>query len=129
MRWRQAPSEAVPNAVELRVLSYNVLSDALADPKHHTFSDPADLDAERRLGRIQALLSPRMLRGSIVCLQEVSRTWAARLVPFWDRHNYQHVDALSGPPVNNYMGQTIAWPVRCAGCVPHLLLFCTVGGK
>jgi 2',5'-phosphodiesterase len=94
----------------VNVVSYNVLSDVLADPKHYCFTDPADLAADIRFGRVKEQLVYHMRASSIVCLQEVSRTWGASLVQFWEKHDYAYVNALSGPEMNNYMGQVIAWP-------------------
>jgi mRNA deadenylase 3'-5' endonuclease subunit Ccr4 len=94
----------------VNIVSYNVLSDALSDAKHYAFSDPADCEPTTRLARVMGQLKRRTVNRSIICLQEVSRAWFSALLPFWERQGYGYVNALSGPPQNNYMGQVIAWP-------------------
>jgi 2',5'-phosphodiesterase len=47
---------------------------------------------------------------SVICLQEISRHWSARLVPFLDENNYQYAVGCSGSQFNGYMGQCLAWP-------------------
>ena len=92
------------------VTSYNVLSDALCTPEHFAHSAPADCDADARFARVLARLDAEMAAGAIVCLQEVSRAWGARLVPEFERRGYAYAAALSGGEFGGYMGQCVAWP-------------------
>ena len=94
----------------MRVVQYNVLSDSLDGPDHYTFCDPKDLDGETRFQRVCAKLEVEMQQGAVLCLQEVSRTWGAKLVPFFEKHGYTHTTALTGSKFGGYMGQCIAWP-------------------
>jgi 2',5'-phosphodiesterase len=97
------------------IVSFNILSEALGKASYYCFSDAADCDPNVRLKRVLLQLKAHMGSDgngarSVICLQEVSRTWGAALVPFWEDNGYGHVAALSGPQANNYMGQVIAWP-------------------
>lgn len=105
----QAQCKSMAN---MRVVTYNVLSDSLDAPDHYTFCDPKDLDGETRFQRVCAKLEVEMNQGAILCLQEVSRTWGAKLVPFFEKHGYTHTTALTGSKFGGYMGQCIAWPSK-----------------
>jgi len=60
----------------VRVATYNVLSSALASPSHFTKCRPEDLAAAARLPRVLAKLQAEVDRDAVICLQEVSLTWA-----------------------------------------------------
>ena len=67
----------------IRVVTYNLLSSSLADPGYFPRCDPANLDADTRLRRIERALAEEMRpcqeanggRGAVLCLQEVSTKW------------------------------------------------------
>ena len=93
----------------VRIASYNVLSDKLCDPDYFEFCAAEHCEPNFRLEMVKTKLSEEMEHGSILCLQEVSRRWGAKLMPFFEQHGYAHAAALSGSKNNGYMGQTMAW--------------------
>lgn len=94
-----------------RIVSYNILSSHLANPEHFASCDPVHLDANNRLEQILAKLTPYIQQQSIICLQEVSITWAGPLHAFFAAHGYYFTTAQYGGAFNNYMGVGIAWPL------------------
>ena len=60
----------------VRVATYNILSSALAPPSHFTGCRPEDLAASARLPRVLEKLSAEVDKDAVICLQEVSLTWA-----------------------------------------------------
>ena len=65
-----APAEA------FSVVTYNVLSSALASPDWFRFCDPANLEPDTRLTRVVSKLKSEIDKRAIICLQEVSRDWS-----------------------------------------------------
>jgi hypothetical protein len=59
-----------PGAV-IRVIQYNVLSDALCKPAESPNIDPRDTDPVTRLSRLEAKLLKEMDKGSVITMQEV----------------------------------------------------------
>jgi hypothetical protein len=59
-----------------RVATYNVLSSHLASPEHFRRCKPEDLAASARLPRVLAKLQAEVDAEAVICLQEVSMTWA-----------------------------------------------------
>lgn len=96
----------------VRVVSYNVLSQALCRADHFTASAPEDLDPDIRLNRVMAQLEPHMARESVICLQEVSATWLGTLTPFFESRGYTLSSGLYGSSFSDYMGVALAWPTR-----------------
>eukprot|EP00048_Salpingoeca_helianthica_P000848 m.44366 g.44366 ORF g.44366 m.44366 type:complete len:374 (+) comp10902_c0_seq2:1278-2399(+) len=94
----------------VRVCSYNILSSALASPTELVACDPANLLAANRLPRVQKKLLAEINQGSIICLQEVSRSWSGPLQVFFSGHDYEFTSSLYGPLFNDYMGVAMAWP-------------------
>jgi mRNA deadenylase 3'-5' endonuclease subunit Ccr4 len=74
----------------IRVASYNVLSDSLCEPSHFFKCKPDDLAEEVRFRRVQAQLEEEMKKGAVLCLQEVSRNWGGRLIPFFEKYGYSY---------------------------------------
>ena len=68
MAARAATAAAAATAGTIRVVSYNLLSPALAKPSSHTASSPADLDAATGFERIKSKLEPELERRSVVAL-------------------------------------------------------------
>ena len=94
-----------------RIFSYNILSSHLSDPEHFTACDRANLDPNTRLERTIAKLDLETNQKSLICLQEVSISWAGKLHKFFVDRNYYFVTAQYGKPFDNYMGVGIAWPL------------------
>ena len=92
------------------VVSYNVLSSGLCEPGYFVHCDPADLHPPTRLARITEKLGPECDANAVICLQEVSRTWAGPLHTFFAARDYHFVPALYGSPFSDYMGVALAWP-------------------
>ena len=101
------PSSA---AIQFAVVTYNVLSSALADPGWFKHCDPLDLEATTRLTRVLAKLACEIERQAIICLQEVSRDWSGVLHAFFQQRNYTFIDSLYGGAMTGYMGVGIAFP-------------------
>lgn len=106
-----APSSCHASATtSIRVASYNVLSDSLCSPDHFSQSSAADCDPNERFIRVKSQLQEQIDKKAVLCLQEVSRQWGAKLVPFFESNGYTYVAAGYGAPYSGYMGQCIAWP-------------------
>lgn len=102
-----------PN-LNVRVVSYNVLSSHLASPSHFNTLNPAHLAATARLPvvlqKVEAEISTH--KRVIVCLQEVSHDWAGKIHVFFASKGYHVVASNYGRNFNGYMGVLLAWPVN-----------------
>lgn len=94
----------------IRVITYNLLSDSLCDPEWFPKCDSAALSPETRWLRIQTKLWREIQNKSIFCLQEVSQNWAEKLQVMFERANYTMVSRLTGQEFSGYMGVVIAFP-------------------
>lgn len=92
------------------VATYNLLSQALCNPTSYPACDAADLDPELRFARVLQRLAPEIMKGSIICLQEVSMSWLPRLHKALECQNYRCVYTNYGQRFNNYMGILTAFP-------------------
>ena len=109
--------------VQVRVVSYNLLSSSLARSDHFTTYPPAHLLAENRLPLILEKLEYQRTKAisgggssnspkTIFCLQEISREWAGELHTYFANNGYQFVTGLYGRYFNGYMGVGIAYPMN-----------------
>ena len=48
--------------------------------------------------------------GAVICLQEVSQSWAGPLHVYFAERGYSLIADLYGKPFNNYMGVAVAYP-------------------
>jgi len=96
--------------MKIRIISYNILSSELVDPERYTFCTEDDLNSDRRYDEIEKVLRAEVHRNSIICLQEVSLTWAARLQVFFNPLNYRVVKAQYSSRFSGYMGCFTAFP-------------------
>lgn len=94
----------------ITVVSFNVLCPQLADQAHFPRCTPRALDPQRRLDLVRDQLRAWMRAGHIICLQEVSRAWAADFTVLTTAAGYACVHAGYGPPRQGYMGVLTAWP-------------------
>jgi 2',5'-phosphodiesterase len=94
------------------IVSYNVLSSALAAPSHFPACDPGDLDAHTRLSRLLTKLEEPVASRAIICLQEVSLPWAGPLHAFFASRHFHLVLASYGSYFNGFMGVAIAFPIN-----------------
>jgi hypothetical protein len=69
------------------------------------------LDQEKRLNSVLAKLQAETQQGSVIALQEVSRTWAGHLHVFFAKAGYHFVHSGYGRPSSGYMGVGLAWPL------------------
>ena len=92
------------------VVTYNILSSALASPDWFCHCDPLDLVAETRLTRVLAKLALHTDRRAIICLQEVSRDWSGKLHTFFHQRKYTFIDSLYSGSSSGYMGVGMAFP-------------------
>jgi len=93
-----------------RVVSYNVLSSSLCEADYHVKCKAEDLDEKVRLRRVCDLLQPEVDKGAIICLQEVSTSWAGSLHTHFSRKDYHMVHMGYGGKFDGYMGCAIAFP-------------------
>jgi len=98
------------SGLSIRIVSYNILSDSLCTADHFNHSNPDDLNNDIRFKRITMKLQEEINKKSIICLQEVSRSWKIKLVKFLKNNQYAHFDSLYGSRFNGYMGVFMAWP-------------------
>tara|TARA_B100000524_G_scaffold348292_2_gene252341 strand:+ start:2039 stop:3499 length:1461 start_codon:yes stop_codon:yes gene_type:complete len=96
--------------MEVRVCSYNVLSERLCSPAEFCRCEPRHLTAALRHKRIERKLSLEMERQSILCLQEVTISFADRLAVFFESRGYHLTFSSYAGSTTGYMGVAIAYP-------------------
>lgn len=95
----------------VNVVSYNVLSSHLASSDYLTKCEPKFLNANYRLNLMKQKLSEKMASGSVICLQEISTTWASPLHTFCLENGYYFISSHYGTGFNGYMGCAVAFPM------------------
>lgn len=90
------------------VVSFNVLSSALSPPDCFSKARPEDCLPENRLKVLTVKLQEYIREEHIICLQELSRNWHAKLLPFFRQNGYTIVVSSYGYAQNDYMGVAIA---------------------
>ncbi|KAL7570373.1 hypothetical protein ACA910_017211 [Epithemia clementina (nom. ined.)] len=108
--FRQPSQQTLLN---IRVLSYNVLSSHLATTSQYPTLNPDHLKAEHRLPVVLEKLEQEITahkKNVVVCLQEVSLDWAGALHTFFANQGFHLVTGLYGKPFNGFMGVALAWP-------------------
>ena len=98
-------------ASQFKLTSYNVLSSHLADSNYFTACNPEYLKANYRLPQLKKMLKEEMKAKSVICLQEISNTWAGALHSYFAANGYYLVTGMYGNKFNNYMGVGIAYPI------------------
>jgi len=93
------------------LVTYNVLSSSLCEPSFYTNSDPEALDPDARLVRVLAKLEGEVRSKSIICLQEISRSWSGELHTFFAQRGYHFVHSAYGGQRNGFMGVSVAFPI------------------
>jgi len=94
----------------VRFIQYNLLSHKLCDPGYFNECLPDACEPESRWLRIRTKLLKETQKGSILCLQEISQTWAGRLTTLFRSHGYSFDFRLYGRNFSDYMGVGIAFP-------------------
>eukprot|EP00934_Nitzschia_sp_Nitz4_P006848 Nitzschia sp. Nitz4//scaffold8_size234185//196928//197965//NITZ4_001292-RA/size234185-processed-gene-0.131-mRNA-1//1//CDS//3329559911//6838//frame0 len=96
--------------LNIRVVSYNVLSSHLSEPTHYTTLNPEHLLPANRYSSLLKKLDTEVDNKSIICLQEVSQDWAGSLQAYFSNRSYEFSTGLYGRKFNGYMGVALAWP-------------------
>ena len=105
-----AVGQADSRAEAFTVVTYNILSPALASPDWFTSCDPANLEPETRFARVAQKLGIEINKRACICLQEVSRDWSGKLHALFQQNQYTMIDSLYGMAVSGYMGVALAFP-------------------
>jgi mRNA deadenylase 3'-5' endonuclease subunit Ccr4 len=112
-RFSSTETQAVAeSSIHIRIVSYNILSSKLAEPTWFSSCKPENLDASNRLKKIKTKLKAEIDQEAIICLQEVSTTWAGALHQFFSQNNYHFITGLYGGRNNGYMGVAMAVPMK-----------------
>jgi 2',5'-phosphodiesterase len=96
--------------MNVRIVSYNVLSSHLASASHYPTLNPDHLIASNRLPMVLKKIDEEVTKKAVICLQEVSNDWAGSLHTFFANRGYHLVTGQYGKRFNGYMGVCIAWP-------------------
>ena len=99
-------------SIKVEVVQYNVLSDSLCTPDMYIASDPAILTEAYRFDKLTEKLQSQIIKGAIVCLQEISQNWVGRLHVFFKQYAYTFITTTYGNEKNGYMGVGIAYPPK-----------------
>jgi exonuclease III len=92
------------------VVTYNMLSNTLADPASFPWNEEEDLRAAVRWSRIEAKLIEWMEQDAILCLQEVSLAWSAKLSILCAENGYIPIWHGYGSSKSGHMGVAVAVP-------------------
>ena len=95
---------------EVNVISYNVLSSSLSSPSHFQKCSPKNLKAENRYGKLTLKLEEQVKRRAVICLQEVSTSWAGRLHSYFQKEGYHFISSHYTKGWQGYLGSAIAFP-------------------
>jgi hypothetical protein len=107
---RSTTKKRKQNPLLVKVTQYNVLSSHLGGANYFTACNPNFLNPATRLEKLKEKLLDEIESNSIICLQEVSTTWAGPLHAFFASNNYSFITALYGGRWDGYMGVAIAVP-------------------
>ncbi len=115
-------SNASPSTI-VRVVSYNLLSSHLAAESHFVTCTRDALASKLRGPRLLAQLDAEVQHhpGAVLCLQEVSQSWASELHTHLAAKGYHVVAAHYGQRHNGHMGVAIAFPTE-----HYVLADCTI---
>ncbi len=94
----------------INIVTYNILCSALCGKNTFPESDDNHLNPDKRLEKLQNRFEKCIENDTIICLQEVSRTWYPILMDFFSQRNYNFIYTPYGIQVNDYMGVAIAYP-------------------
>jgi len=94
----------------IKIVTYNVLCSALSGKNVFPEATDEQLNPEIRLHKITHFFEEWIKDNTIICLQELSRTWYCELVNFFAERDYVLVYMSYGFNLNDYMGVAIAYP-------------------
>lgn len=98
--------------MQINVVQYNILSSGLVSPEIFIKSNPRDLDSQARFNKIIDELKQFIIGHYIICLQEVSQSWAGPLYDFFNNAGYTLIINAYGNVYSDYMGLAIAYPTN-----------------
>ena len=104
-----AAAAAAGSGTDVGVVTYNILSPALAGEDHYYNACPTNLHGPTRLARVKAKLEGAIAEGRIICLQEVSLQWSGPLHVYFAKRGYHLVLAPYGSAFSDHMGVAVAW--------------------
>lgn len=96
----------------VNVVSYNVLSEKLCNWSYFDKSNPDDCDKDIRYERVSKKVAEQIELKSIICMQEVSRSWLEKMIPLFSESKYSYVSYQGHKAKNGYMGPCVAWPTE-----------------
>ena len=94
---------------QVQVVTFNILCSSLSKASYFCSCDQEACDPEKRLCLLVKILQRYTLSDSVICLQELSRTWHAQLLPILRRLGYTVVFSSYGHHGDDYMGVAIAF--------------------
>jgi mRNA deadenylase 3'-5' endonuclease subunit Ccr4 len=97
----------------IKIVSYNVLSSELSDPTYYTRTNKIHLNQSNRFKKLITKIKVWCENETIICFQEISRTWLDKLDIFFRKNTSYHLVSSSyGWIKNGYMGCLIAFPKK-----------------
>ena len=93
-----------------RVATYNILSEALAEPGWFASCERSVLRAGTRIDKIKQQLQTEIDQDAVICLQELSRNFTRELHTFLSRQGYHLISSPYGEQNNGYMGVGLCFP-------------------
>jgi len=103
-------------AMSLWLITYNVLSPNFCSQEKYPRCSIDAVDPDKRLERILAQVKGFTQRRQgtrarpVLCLQEVSLSWASKLYAMFDAQGYKWISEQYSSPSSDYMGVLVAWP-------------------
>jgi 2',5'-phosphodiesterase len=94
----------------VNIVTYNVLSSHLAGPDYFINCDAKYLSRDYRLELLMKMLDEKIDDGAVICLQEISTLWSAKLQPWFMNRGYSMLDTHYGGKFDGNMGVAIAFP-------------------
>lgn len=109
---RQAHPVQQPALLSVQVASYNILSPNLGTAETFHKCTPVSLNPVKRYKVLIQKLKTQVAQSAVICLQEVTESWAARLHVWFAKRKYRFISRQYHRYYTGYMGVAIALPVR-----------------
>jgi len=97
-------------ASNFRVATYNLLSPNLSSHQYFKHCTKKQVEGKHRIKLIKEILNKEAGQETVLCLQEVSYSWASELQVFFSALGYNFIHTNYGYDLNGYMGVGIAYP-------------------
>lgn len=94
----------------VKVSQYNILCPRLANANYFPTCSTDDLGWSIRYKRLCDKLTQEIYTNSVICLQEIPRSWTGDLLDFFAKYKYMFIYSPYGYYKNDYMGVGIAYP-------------------